>query len=788
VAIAVAQAASGFYKDGLWFVALSSLTDPTLLPSALTAALGIAQSGVNLVSGLTGWLRDKVALIVLDSCEHVIAAAAKIVEEILRAARNVSILATSREPLRAEGEWIHRLGSLRVPPDSGELGIEDVLHYSAVELFTERALAVADQLSFDRGELAAVVEICRRLDGMPLALELAAAQVDVFGVKGLAGHLDDRFTILTKGRRTALPRHQTLRATIDWSYDLLPETEQRILARLAVFQGDFTMDGAAAVVTDDQFKPADVFEGIANLAMKSLVTTDISGEPTHHRLLDTTRAYALEKLIESGEVERVKRLHANYYRDLFEQAEAEWETRPTAEWLADYRRQIDDLRAALDWAFAPRGDASVGVALAVAVVPLWVQLSLMRECRRRVEQALTSLAPSANRGTPQEMRLYAALGASLIYTRGSATETGVAWANALEIAERLGDTEFQLRALRGLWTYRMENGEYRAALTLAQRFHSLAATQIGSVDLPVGERMIGNSLHYLGDQSNARHHIECALRGYITSAPRQHITHYQFDQRVTARATLARILWLQGLPDQAMRSALTSVEEAHASEHVLSLCNALVRAVCPIALWVGDLATAERSIAMLLDYSGRHGLALWQIRARGFKGMLMNRTGEIGAGLQLLGAALEELRRTPKYGGPHYAAFLGTFAEALGGAGRAAEGLVAIDEAIARSERTELRMSVPELLRVRGKLLLSEGGSRAAASAEDYFRRALELARRQGALSWELRTATSLARHWRNQDHRKEARELLAPIHNRFTEGFATADLQEARSLLEQLS
>jgi predicted ATPase len=386
------------------------------------------------------------------------------------------------------------------------------------------------------------------------------------------------------------------------------------------------------------------------------------------------------------------------------------------------------------------------------------------------------------------MRLYAALGASLIYTRGSATETGVAWANALEIAERLGDTEFQLRALRGLWTYRMENGEYRAALTLAQRFHSLAATQIGSVDLPVGERMIGNSLHYLGDQSNARHHIECALRGYITSAPRPHITHYQFDQRVTARATLARILWLQGLPDQAMRSALTSVEEAHASEHVLSLCNALVRAVCPIALWVGDLATAERSIAMLLDYSGRHGLALWRIRARGFKGMLMNRTGEIGAGLQLLGAALEELRRTPKYGGPHYAAFLGTFAEALGGAGRAAEGLVAIDEAIARSERTELRMSVPELLRVRGELLLPEGGSRAAASAEDYFRRALELARRQGALSWELRTATSLARHRRNQDHRKEARELLAPIHNRFTEGFATADLQEARSLLEQLS
>jgi predicted ATPase len=159
VAIAVAQAASSFYKDGLWFVALSSLADPTLVPSAVTATLGIAQSGVHPVSGLTGWLRDKHALIVLDSCEHVISAAAKIVEEILRAARNVSILVTSREPLRAEGEQIHRLGSLRVPPDSDELTLEDILRYPAVELFTERAAAIVEQLSFDRGELAAVVEI-----------------------------------------------------------------------------------------------------------------------------------------------------------------------------------------------------------------------------------------------------------------------------------------------------------------------------------------------------------------------------------------------------------------------------------------------------------------------------------------------------------------------------------------------------------------------------------------------------------------------------------------------------
>jgi predicted ATPase len=202
---------------------------------------------------------------------------------------------------------------------------------------------------------------------------LAAARVDVFGIKGLAARRDDRFAVLTKGRRTALPRHQTLHAAMDWSYDLLLEIEQVVFRRLAVFQGDFTIDAAAAVASDDRITTAHVFEAIANLAAKSLISTDISSDVTYHRLLDTTRAYALEKLSESGEIERVRALHAQYYRDLFERAETEWEARPTAEWLADYGRQIDDLRVALDWAFSPRGNAWVGVALAVAAVPLWFQ-------------------------------------------------------------------------------------------------------------------------------------------------------------------------------------------------------------------------------------------------------------------------------------------------------------------------------------------------------------------------------------------------------------------------------
>ena len=294
--------------------------------------------------------------------------------------------------------------------------------------------------------------------------------------------------------------------------------------------------------------------------------------------------------------------------------------------------------------------------------------------------------------------------------------------------------------------------------------------------------MTGTALHYLGDQADARQHLERTLAGYPDRPPPNR---YQFDQRVTARATLARILWLQGFPDRAVRSARESVEAAQASEDVLSLCNALVQAACPVALFVGDLAAAERYIAMLLDYSAKHGLALWHVRGRGFNGMLLNKTGDTAAGLQLLGAALEELRET-KYAG-HLMAFLGAFAEASGRVGQMAEGLVAIDEALSRSERTEARWGVTELLRIKGELTLLEGAPNAAEVAEGLFLKGLGWARDQGALSWELRAATSLSRLWHDRDRIKDAYELFSPIYDRFTEGFGTTDLITAKALLDAL-
>jgi predicted ATPase/DNA-binding winged helix-turn-helix (wHTH) protein len=786
VAVAAAEAMSESYADGAWFVGLASLLDATLVPGAVGAALGMAPANADPLAAFVGWLRDKQLLIVLDSCEHVAGAAAAMIEAVLRAAPRVCILATSREPLRAEGEWLLRLPSLEVPSGSAPLTAAEALDFPAIQLFNERATATLDDFVLSDADVPTVLEICRRLDGMPLALELAAAQIDVFGVKGLAERLDDRLAVLTKGRRTALPRHQTLRATLDWSYDLLPEVDQIILRRLAVFQGDFTMEAAAVVATDKRITTADVFEGIANLAAKSLVVTDISGDVTYHRLLDTTRLYSFEKLAESGEPERVVRRHAEYYRDMFQQAEVEWETRPTSEWLADYGRGVNDVRAALGWAFSPSGDASIGVTLTAASATLWMHLSLLEECREYAEWALSALGRGLSRDGRLEMQLHSVLAASLMSTKGAAPEVDAAWTTALEIAERLDDNEYQLRALSALFWYRIAVGEYQPALGLAERFCALAATRSELGDQMIGERMLGAAQHHLGDQRSARGHIERMLASYVAPTRRSNVIRFHRDQGLAARALLARILWLQGYPSQAIRAAQSAVEEAQASEHALSLCSTLANAACPIALLLGDLSAAEQYVSMLLDHSARHALMYWVAWGRSFEGALAVSRGDTAAGLQLLRAAFHELGE--RWFPVRLIPLEGVLAKALGRAGQVADGLAVIDRALDRSERIKERVGIAELLRLKSELLLLRRDQEGAKAAEDHLGRALDWARRQGALSWELRAATSLARLWKNRDSVDRARELLGAVYDRFTEGFETADLRAAKILLDDLA
>jgi predicted ATPase len=362
---------------------------------------------------------------------------------------------------------------------------------------------------------------------------------------------------------------------------------------------------------------------------------------------------------------------------------------------------------------------------------------------------------------------------------------GAAWTRALKIAEKLEDAEYQLRALSGLWIFHTASDRHRIALTLAQRVHTLAASRPDPNDRLLGDRLLGASQHFLGNQETARRHFERVLDDYVASDDRAHIVRFQLDLRMTAHAFLARLLWLQGFPDQAMRAAVSSIVHARAANHAVSLCYALVHAACPVALWIGDLVKAQDYVRMLLDHSTRHTLALWGAFGRSFQGLLDIKRGDLDTGLRLLRAGFDELGEARS--SLRSITFLSEMSEGLGRAGRAEEGLAAIEAAIARSERTEEGWIVAEWLRSKGELLLLRGGSSAAGRAEDHFRQALDRAHRQGALSWELRAATSLARLLSDQGRPADAAALLEPVYDRFTEGFDTADLKTAKALLDTL-
>ncbi len=781
LALEVARGAAG-NADGTWLVELAGLADPALVPGAVATVLRLELGSTP--ETIARGIGDKTLLLVFDNCEHVIGAVAILAETFLALCPHTTILATSRETLRIRGEHVYRVAPLEVPAlDQTESA--EILGHSAVELFLARSRALGADFSSNAGDPRMIASICRHLDGIPLAIEFAAARAATLGLEEVANGLRDRFALLTSGRRTALRRHRTLRAALDWSYDLLSDVERIVLRRLAVFSGDFTSDAARTVVGDDTVPGSEVIECVGNLVSKSLVTTDAGGGVTSHRLLETTRSYALEKLAEDANTERLRKRHAEYYRNFFEPSESLADAPGQAEWLAIYGRQIDNLRTALDWAFSPDGDATIGVALTAAAVPLWIQLSLLSECRDRVERAFAHLDGGAVEAAGSRMRLSAALAWSLMYGVGRAREARTALHTTLELAEALGDAHYQLRALWGLCIDQFNSGTARGALAFARRFAELTAHSLDPIELMMADRIQGTALHYLGDQNDARRHIDRALAHDGIAGWRPRMVSPGFDLVVSAHYFQARILWLQGLAEQAMRVVNLNIQEGLALDQALIFCSVLGQAACPITLFTGDLDAAERYGAMLLEHTERYQIRLWNIWAGCFNGLVMVRRGDIANGLQGLQEGLlaaGDARLLPR--------FLFLEAELAihhGANGEAEPALASVDQMLERCASRDERWYVPELMRIKGELLRMAGDKADVAAIETLFLQSLHEARQQGAMAWELRTATSLARLWRDLGRPTEAGALLRPIHAQFTEGRATADALAAQALLDAL-
>jgi predicted ATPase/DNA-binding winged helix-turn-helix (wHTH) protein len=769
--------------DGASVVAeLVSVSDPKLVPSTVASALNLKMGGDEISpDSVARAIGGRKFLLVLDNCEHVVEAAARLAETLVRLCPYASILATSREILRIECEGVYAVPALDVPPQHQE-EIGKVLGHSAVQLFIARTTALRADFSLQEENLPAIVAICRRLDGIPLAIEFAAARAATLGSNQVASRLDDRFRLLTAGRRTALPRHQTLRATLDWSYELLSESERCLLRRLAIFAAGFTLEAAIAVMSDTA-DALTVVEGIANLVAKSLLTLDGSVPSGRWRLLETIRAYALEKLVESGKAECVARLHAEFFRDLYASITSGPKLQPSSEDLVRHVREIDNVRAALDWSFSPPGDSLIGAVLTAEYAPFWLHLSLVVECRERIESALDRLDPDVSQNAPLRMRLHIALGLPLILTMGPVDKTKIVLTEALEVAEGLDDVLAQLYALRTMWVLHFNIGDFRGLQLTVERF-SRVAKRTGDpvVDL-VADRFLGNMLQIGGNPREAQNYLERVVCHYGAPSEQRHTTWVHYDQPVQTRAMLARVLWQRGLVTQATIQARMSVETGQAGDNKFALCWALCLAVCPISLMTGDLVAAERAAAMLNDLAARHNWTLWKIVGRCLKGWLLVMRGDCATGSALLRTGLETCERTGWT--MCYPEFLSALAEGLAGVGQITEAISTVDRALARVERPGELWYLAELLRLKGELLLQQAADQCISAAEECFFRALDVARQQGALFWELRCALGLARLRVRQGRRDDVRSILAPVYDKFTEGFETADMRAAQAMLE---
>ena len=793
VALAAASALAGSYEHGVHFVDLAPLHDAALVPSALASALGLSIASDDPLPGLVASLVEKSMLILLDNCEHVVGAAAALAEAALRASARLHVLATSREALRAEGEWIHRLAPMEVPETAKGISAADAQAFPAVQLFVERAAASSGGFALCDETAPDVVALCQRLDGLPLAIELAAARINLFGAGQLAARLDaarldDRLLLFGEGRRTALPRHQTLHATLEWSYGLLTEAEQAMLRAVSIYRAAFTVDCAVDLRKAAGFGEDAILAGIESLAAKSLLKIDAGGAQVKCRLLDSTRAFALGKLREAGELPLYSRLHAEQLVRLLTAAEADWDEMNAGDWLALYQPMVDDIRAALSWSLAPEGDVKTAAALTAAAVPLWMHLSLTNECGDSVAKVIAridELKLDAAEDKYRQMKLLNALGLSMLYTKGPGPQIEQALEGAGLLAQALGDVDYQLRSLWGIFVAEFNEGNYPGAKRRAENFRAVAKESSNPHDLKAGDRLLGFALHLLGQQSEARFYIEGMLKTYVVPTRRSDFVRFQYDQRVAARVPLSAILWLQGFADQAMDNATRAVEEAQSINHAISLGYALSTAACPTAFFTGDLAAAERFVAMLADHSAAYGLGPWSAWGRYFKSLLAARHGQLDAGLHGIGAALNELRRTGFV--LRFTAYLAEYAALLGAAGRTEAGLGVMEEALARCRREEEGWCFAELLRVKGELLLRRGLPDEMQEAEMLFRTSIDHSARGGTPAWELRAATSLAKLLMKQDRRSEGQALLAAVYGRFTEGFASFDLVQAKTVLQNM-
>ena len=772
VAVAAVHAAAADYPDGVYVVDLAPVVDPSLLAQRVASTVGCLTDYTSAHAVLQQWANERRALVVLDSCEHVIDAAAELAEALGGAGSKVAVLATSREPLRARGEWLYRLAPMRLPQPGEVISVSQAMAFPALRLFVERARAAAPDFALTDADVPQLVSLCARLDGIALAIEIVAARVDSMDIAGLAHQLESLLLHLPIRRRHAPARHSTLAALLEWSYRLLSPVEQTVLRRLSVFRSGFSTAMAEQVVADAEIAADEVQETLLDLVAKSLVAPGRGDDPDMRRLLDTTRAYAGQKLDEAEERNAVSRRHARWLAGLLVEADSAWNRMSRQQWMSRYSPLIDDIRAALDWAFTPDGDVMLGVDLTIAGFAIGRQMLLVDEFTDRVKLAVDAIAvhgdnPAATldpAGVDARRKrltfLIACLGMGSGDSLFPVLETAAAsLTGADEVLQRFS-------GFNGMWATAVFHGDFKDGATWADKMEQLADAIGDPVARLVSGRIQAQTLHFAGRHTLAAEKARSVLGEAWRTIPLIY-NPSPVELRVSMRVMLARTLWMQGRPDSAAAMAEEAIEQA-LTDSPLAQCQVIAMGSLLIAMWSGLAEPARLLAGQLFALEKLLGFSHWLRWSRGLRAMV----------------ALREGGQVPATADASW------FEEPLP---VLADHLATLDDrwltprCIQRVESGMVGWCAAEALRLQGERALHDCSADGGVRGEALLRRSLDFAREQEAASWELRSATSLARHWKTQEREHEARAVLEPVLARFTEGFGTADWRAARALVEEL-
>jgi predicted ATPase/class 3 adenylate cyclase len=771
------------FEDGVFFVDLSAVRDADSAFETIARTVGVdATSGEQLLETLTRELQPRRMLLLLDNFEQVMKAADG-VADLLHLCSQIKVLVTSREALRVRGEHLFPVPPLSLPDAvSADASAETVGEYEAVRLFVERAREASPSFELTDDDASAVVEICARLDGLPLGIELAAARMRLFSPQELRDRLRSRLELLRGGARDLPARQQTLRRTIEWSYELLDDEERAIFALLSVFAPARVETFEEVALQIESLRDVDVVDRLTSLVDKSLVRSVQAPERPRLWMLETIREYAAERLEQEPRLGVVaRRAHAEYFAGVAERREPDLYGTEREDALDDLEFEIGNLRAA--WRhWVEVGDLEQLHRLLDA---LWALYDARGWYHAAVELAydlldVLSTAPPTPDRTRDEITLRTSLARGLMAVRGYTAEVEEAYGRALELSEEVGEVPKRFPVLRSLASFHLYRGEFDRTAAVGRELLELAEQENDAGLQIEGHLVLGSSLAFLGDVPTGLDHLERAMALFDPLEHRPGRFRLGASPGVVAHTSSALVLWVLGYPDRAVERATTAVELARQLGHPFTLAYTLFHAGF-LDLWRRDFELAHERASGALDVAEEHDYQIWKALGVVLQGAALAGVGRAEEGLARTeqGVALYQGLTTPPVFWP---LLLSVRARAFALAGRPAEGLALIDEVMRLV--TEEDFLYGEFALLKGDLLLALGD---AEGAEALFDTVIRVTGKPGLRIPQLRAATRLTRVRRAKGTQPDGSDTLRDVYDTFTEGFDMPDLVDARGELDEV-